>query len=266
MKKKLLFLCIALLLFCIAESQHIQYTVANGHSHNDYENTLPFITAYNEKFGSIEADIFLWNDSLVVGHTTADTQYKRTLQGLYLDPLQDRTSNNNGHPYKDPTLSLQLLIDIKTNAVPTLDRLVQVLQQYSVLINCKKISFVITGNRPAESTFNSYPSFILFDGEFKKEYSADALKKIALFSGDLKNYTQWNGKDIIPRGDKTILYSIIKKAHGLHKKIRFWNAPDVINAWLQFIQLEVDFINTDHIRQLSVFMAGLSINHPIKKR
>ncbi len=257
MKHQLIFFCLGVSLFFKAGGQSIRYTVANAHSHNDYENAFPFTAAYNEKFGSIEADIFLWNDSLIVGHTQNDIQYKRTLQRLYLDPLQEKAKANNGYPYSDSARCLQLLIDIKTEAVPTLDKLIQLLYKYPILIHSGKILFVVTGNRPPASAFGSYPPFILFDGELKKEYPDDALEKIVLLSGDLKNYTQWDGNGTIPAGEKKIVDSLIKKIHRLNKKIRFWNAPDFANAWYQLIEAGVDYINTDHIPELSVFLSKL---------
>jgi alkaline phosphatase len=249
-----------LLLFSFAGSfgQNRLYSVANAHSHNDYENKFPFETAYQEHFGSIEADIFLWNDSLIVGHTVNDIKFKRTLQHLYLDPLLHNTQLNHGYPYRDTSLSLQLLIDIKTNAVPTINRLAEIINTYPLLIQSNKIHFVITGNRPNPETFFSYPSFILFDGDLKKEYSVNALSKIALFSDNLTNYTKWNGTGIIPAPEKIIIDSLIQKAHSLNKKVRFWASPDFAEAWHQLIQEDVDYINTDHIVELSSFLGKLN--------
>lgn len=237
-----------------SNAQKINYSVANAHSHNDYENKIPFETAYHENFGSIEADVFLWNDSLIVGHTAMDIQYKRTLESLYLDPLNKYTKQNKGYPYKNNKRYLQLLIDIKTEALPTISKLVQVLSKYQILIKSTQIKFVITGNRPAIDTFTAYPAFILFDGDITKNYSASELNKIALFSDDLKNYTKWNGIGNILATDKLKLDSCIKKAHSLHKKIRFWDAPDLPNAWQQIIDLNIDYINTDHIVELSTYL------------
>ncbi|MEI9955500.1 MAG: alkaline phosphatase [Ferruginibacter sp.] len=257
--KNLLVVLYLLLSFTIT-AQNKNYTTANAHSHNDYENKFPFETAYNENFGSIEADIFLWNDSLIVGHTENDIQYKRTLENLYLNPLLKKVQGNNNYPYKDASLNLQLLIDIKTEAVATLNKLVVVLNKYPLLINSKKIQFVITGNRPDESLWNNYPSFILFDGELQNNYSNTALERIALFSDNLKTYTNWNGKGILTEADKATIDSIVLKAHQLHKKIRFWNSPDFTNAWYQFIDAGADYINTDHITELSAFLNQLTLN------
>jgi alkaline phosphatase len=230
------------------------YTRANAHAHNDYEHKFPFTTAYEAQFGSIEADIFLSHDSLIVGHTTADLVLQRTLEKLYLDPLQEKVKLNNGFPYPDTSLSLQLLIDIKTEAVSTLDNLISVLKKYPELISSGKIYFVITGNRPAADVYQRYPTFILFDGEFDKNYSDSALMKVPLFSDNLQTYISWNGHQVIAHQEKKIMDSLIRKAHALNKKIRFWNAPDFPGAWRQLMTAGVDYLNTDNIAEISVYL------------
>ena len=63
------------------------YSQANAHSHNDYEQKNPFHEAYNEKFGSIEADVHLVEGNLLVGHDNKDLKPSRTLENLYRTPL-----------------------------------------------------------------------------------------------------------------------------------------------------------------------------------
>jgi alkaline phosphatase len=257
---KYLFCVIAALCTTTIFAQHI-YTTANAHAHNDYQNTFPFRTAYDHQFGSMEADIFLSNDSLIVGHTTNDLVYKRTLQNLYLTPLQNEVVKHNGYPYADTSLSLQMLIDLKTEGVPTLQKLVDVLQTYPSLIHSNKIQFVITGNRPVQQSFTQYPSYIYFDGELHLDYSADALSRIVMLSDDFADYTHWNGKGRLTEHDQQILQTAVAKAHALHKKVRFWDAPDFINAWQQFMALDMDYINTDHIAELSTFFQHFTDTH-----
>ncbi|MBS1597371.1 MAG: alkaline phosphatase [Bacteroidetes bacterium] len=248
------FFVVISMFFCFsAFTQMRVYTVANAHSHNDYENTEPFQMAYEEQFGSIEADIFLHNNELIVAHDPHEVLLNRTLDKYYLEPLAAAMKKNNGYVYPDNNRQLQMLIDIKTDAVPTLDKLVAALSAYPTLINNPSLKWVISGSRPDPSKFTSYPSFILFDGELPKEYDASALKKIDLLSDDFKRYSAWNGKSIIPDADKSRLRTAIAKAHGLHKPVRFWNAPDMINAWSQLMDLDVDYINTDRVKELSAY-------------
>jgi alkaline phosphatase len=252
-----LLLSFLLLVYTGAFAQPSFYTVANAHSHNDYEQPVPLFTAYQAEFGSIEADIFWHNGELLVAHTTKELALHRTLEELYLKPLQQFIEKNNGHIYADSTRRLQLMIDIKTEAVTTLSKLVELLQKYPVLTQCSSLQIAISGNRPVVSAYTSYPAFISFDGELHKEYPADALSRIVMMSGDLKKYTRWNGNGDIPAPQRDTLLQVVGRAHALRKPVRFWGAPDVENAWLQLVNLRVDYINTDSIKTLAGFLGKL---------
>lgn len=256
---KLLFTFL-IVLSTTAFSQPASYTVANAHSHNDYEQPVPLLTAYNEAFGSIEADIFWHNGELLVAHNTDELALHRTLEDLYLKPLQSFVEKNKGHIYADGARRLQLMIDIKTDSVTTLNKLVELLQKYPVLTQCSTLQIAISGSRPEVSAYASYPSFIWFDGELQKEYPAAALARVVMLSADLKQYTTWNGKGIIPSPQWDTLQKLVSHAHALNKPVRFWGAPDFTNAWIQLVRLQVDYINTDSIKALSDFLRKLPAN------
>jgi alkaline phosphatase len=247
-----------LLLICVAAAgQPTAYTVGNLHSHNDYEKPFPYWEAYNQGYGSIEADIFLKGDDLIIAHDTVQLKMGRTLDSFYLQPLQQCIIKNKGYPFADKKKSLQLLIDIKTDSSATLQRLVKKLKAYPLIIRCAAVKIVITGNRPAISAFTDYPAYIYFDGELPVDYPPKALKKIEMLSDNFRKYTWWNGTDTIPVSERKIIETLITKAHGLHKKLRFWNAPDIINSWNFFMKLGVDYINTDHITGAATFLNQL---------
>ena len=239
-------------------AQQKVYSVANAHAHNDYEHPVPFYTAYKAGFGSIEADIFLYQDGLAVAHNVLGISPAKTLQALYLNPLREVIRKNKGLAYKDSSKKLLLLIDLKTAAEPTLDALVNLLQQYKTLTNCPTLKIVITGNQPDVSKLTSYPSYLYFDGNVNKIYSAEALTRIALFSDNFRNYAQWNGEGLLADSARASLETAVTKAHAVNKPIRFWAAPDVPNAWSQLMKLNADYINTDKIPELSEFFKNQS--------
>lgn len=97
------------------------------HSHNDYWRLVPLYSAIEAGCISVEADIWLINDELYVGHTPASLTPNRTLDSLYISPLLDilskqnpSTSFHDGDASLDgvfdttPSQSLVLLIDFKT--------------------------------------------------------------------------------------------------------------------------------------------------------
>jgi pimeloyl-ACP methyl ester carboxylesterase len=232
----------------------VGYSVSNAHSHNDYEQKIPYWMAYEAGFGSIEADIFLVDSVLYVAHDRKELQRRIKLEDEYLVPIISCVQKNNGQPYNEKGKKLQLLIDIKTDSIRTLQALIELLKKYPSLIKINSISWVITGNRPPESDFAYYPDFIRFDGELHKNYSKEALLKISLMSDDFKLYSSWNGKNNLPGGEDSVLNIAIAKSHSLDKPVRFWNAPDAPAAWQQLMKLHADFINTDHIQLLADFL------------
>src|SRR2546423_1818873 len=110
-----------LLVCCNTFAQPTHYTVANAHSHNDYEQPIPFYTAYKAGFGSIEADVFLVHGNLIVAHDLAELKKNRSMEEYYLKPLTDFVEKNHGYAYADTAKQLQMLIDIKTGTTNTLD-------------------------------------------------------------------------------------------------------------------------------------------------
>lgn len=75
-----------------------------------------------------------------------------------------------------------------------------------------------------------------------------------MFSDDFHHFSQWQGDGKMPVEDFKKLSSFIARAHQEGIRVRFWNAPDFNNAWAQFIKLQVDYINTDHIDALAQYL------------
>jgi alkaline phosphatase len=240
------------------ESAKEHYTTLNAHSHNDYANEIPFWLAYNNHFGSIEADIWAVNGDLFVAHDTSGIKPEKTLDILYIQPIVKLFTENGGKPWNNISSTFQLLIDLKTSVEPTLSLLVEKLKRYPKVfdpeVNKNAVRIVITGNRPDPSEFEKYPGFIMFDGILNQEYDSRQLQRIALYSENLRKFTLWPGEGKIMEKDKIRLQNIIDSVHSLNKKIRFWNAPDDLNAWKTFIDMHVDYLNTDHIIKLADFL------------
>ncbi|MGN6437776.1 MAG: alkaline phosphatase [Agriterribacter sp.] len=226
------------------------YSVANAHAHNDYEHNIPFTQAFRLGFGSIEADVILQNDQLYVAHDARDIP-KRTLlfEETYIKPLNSAAASVRNE--------LVLLIDLKTEAVATLQKVVAIIQKYPELTGNSKIKFVITGNQPSAADFKQYPAWIYFDGNINNADHIQQIDRIGIFSDNFRKYTQWNGKGVIPGKEIPKLKEAIEKAHSLHKKIRFWGGPDNINTWYAFMDLGIDYINTDRVEELAVFLNKL---------
>lgn len=254
MKKLLLVILLIINIF----TANAQYTTLNAHSHNDYEQKIPFFLAYNAHFGSVEADIWAVGGDLFVAHNKSNITAKRSLDSLYIQPIVKLFRQNGGKAWNDHPSTFQLVIDLKTAVEPTLSLLADKLKKYPDVfdfnVNKNAVRIVITGNRPDASEFIKYPQFISFDGNINLKYDEGQLKRIAIYSENLAGFTSWKGHETIPANEAKRLSQIIDSVHGLNKKIRFWNAPDTAFAWKILMDLKVDYINTDHIQELSAYL------------
>lgn len=231
---KLLFIVFLCLCSYTAPAQNA-YKV---HSHNDYEQDYPFWKAYVHGAASIEIDIFLKEGQLLVAHTEEEINPERSIQRLYLDPVSDliRKSELNG---------LVLLIDLKSEAVPTLDKLLDILKDYPDLREHSALRFVISGNRPPIETYSSYPDYIEFDLQNLIRLPEADLSKVGLISQNFRDYSVWNGLGRLTAEDLDKIEKTIALAKKAGKPVRFWGSPDTRTAWSTFAELGVDYINTD---------------------
>lgn len=113
------------------------------HSHNDYWRSVPLYSAVQAGCTSVEADVWLFDQELYVGHTESSLTAERTLRNLYIEPLLDLINRQNqetrlrqkGEPLRgvfdtDPLQTLVLLIDFKNSSA---DLYTELLKQLSPL-------------------------------------------------------------------------------------------------------------------------------------
>ncbi|RDK39809.1 hypothetical protein M752DRAFT_320685 [Aspergillus phoenicis ATCC 13157] len=103
------------------------------HSHNDYWRPVPLFSALQAGCTGVEADVWLVDNELYVGHTMSALTPQRTLRNLYINPLLRILEQQNPitdlHPQRDsppqgvfdmdPSQTLILLIDFKTDGQET---------------------------------------------------------------------------------------------------------------------------------------------------
>ena len=141
------------------------------HSHNDYWRRVPLYEAIHYGCTSVEADVWLFDGELYIGHSTSSLTRNRTFQSLYVDPLiqivdkqnpstdfVNGTQTRNGVFDEDPEQTLVLLVDFKTNGeelFPVVESQISTLRDrdYLSYFNGKTfisrpITVVATGNAP----------------------------------------------------------------------------------------------------------------------
>jgi hypothetical protein len=233
----------------------------NAHAHNDYEHKRPLFDALDHGFCSVEADIFLKGDQLLVGHSALSLKPERTLARLYLDPLRERVQANGGRVYRDGPV-VYLLIDVKTEANPTYVALDKVLARYADFLSvvrhdklkAKAVTVVVSGNRASDLIAAQEVRYAGIDGRLTDLDSTAPAHLMPWISDRWTKEFRWGGDGPMPAEERAKLVQFVEKAHQRGRLMRFWATPERAEVWKELRTAGVDLINTDRLAELRRFL------------
>ncbi|KAJ3568799.1 hypothetical protein NP233_g5478 [Leucocoprinus birnbaumii] len=258
------------------------------HSHNDYWRDVPLLTAVSLGVASVEADVWLVNGQLFVGHEPAALAKQRTFDSLYIQPLVDMLDQQNPkNAFTDAAnltrpngvfdtssgTPLQLLVDIKTDgeeAMPFILRALQPLRSKGYLTTFENgvltqsaVTVIGTGNTPLDSVLALEPRDYFFDapltGLGTNPTNATWSPNIApIASTDYEVAVGWSGINNITDAQKQTIENLISTAHNLGIAARFWDTPGWPifarnNVWRQLLESGADWLNADDLEAASQF-------------
>ncbi|WP_217242002.1 phosphatidylinositol-specific phospholipase C/glycerophosphodiester phosphodiesterase family protein [Streptomyces sp. AC555_RSS877] len=250
------------------EQRHRPRPLWRAHAHNDYEHPRPLLDALDHRFGSVEADIFLVGDQLLVAHDPVDLDPARTLESLYLDPLAARVRSNHGSVYRRHRRPLQLLIDIKTEGSSTYLELDRHLRRYKHLFTTYvhgrvlpgAVTAVISGDRAARTPMEAQTvRRAFYDGRLADLGTSAPASFVPLISDNWTLNFTWRGVGAFPDTERQKLRTIVRTAHARGQRVRFWATPDVAGPardalWAELLAADVDHLNTDDLAGLEAFL------------
>lgn len=231
------------------------------HSHNDYWRRVPLFDAIHWGCTGVEADVWLFDEELYVGHNTAALTANRTFRNLYINPLvtlldkmnpETEFGKTTGHGVfdEDPSQSLTLLVDFKTgghDTFPYVHAQLDALRQKDYLtywdgqaLQQRPITVVGTGNTPFDLILqNPTRRDIFFDAPLDRMYEdptsaspsstppTDFSPANSYYASVSLTHTLgfiWNGATLSSH-QLQLLRGQIKGAHRRGLKVRYWDTP-----------------------------------------
>ncbi|MBL1109048.1 phosphatidylinositol-specific phospholipase C/glycerophosphodiester phosphodiesterase family protein [Streptomyces sp. 5-8] len=239
-----------------------------AHAHNDYDHQRPLFDALGHRFGSVEADIFLVGDQLLIGHDASELDPSRTLESLYLEPLAARVKAHHGSVYRGWRRPLQLLVDIKTEGSSTYLELDRHLRRHPHLftryahgrVHPGPVTAVVSGDRAARVPMEAQSERRAFyDGRLGDLGTSAPASFIPLISDNWTQNFSWTGHGAFPDAERRKLRSITGAAHARGQQVRFWATPDSAGPardalWSELLAAGVDYLNTDDLAGLEAFL------------
>ena len=255
------------------------------HSHNDYWRPLPFYSALSHGAISVEADVWLVNGTLHIGHEYPALTNARTLDSLYvsqiLSVLEAQNPNttfssgtHNGVYDTNGLQTLYLFVDVKTDGPTTWPYVVKALQPLraggwltkvnGTSVTQGAVTVIGTGNTPLNQVQGVMSRDYFYDApiptlnstfaNITSSVSPIASTDFAAVFGTVVNQT-------FNAGQLATLKAQVATAHGKGIMLRYWDQPGwpigTRNAiWRQLIDEGVDILNVDDLEGVSNFWQG----------
>jgi glycerophosphoryl diester phosphodiesterase len=229
-----------------------------AHAHNDYDQQRPLVGAMELGFGSIEADVYLVDGKLLVGHNRKDLKPDRTLDGMYLRPLATAIKAHHGHVYKERG-EVILLVDIKADGPGVYEELKRELRPYEASlthysdgkVETRALTVILSGERPTQVLDAEKSRVAFIDG--RPEDIGRPASLVPLVSQDWTSLFKWNGVGAIPVEESARLADLVKSCHEHGQKLRFWATPESVEMWRTLDHAGVDLIGTDRQKELAEY-------------
>ena len=228
-----------------------------GHSHNDYWRPHPLFDALALGFKSVEADVFLTDTTLLVGHERAALRPDRTLETLYLAPLRRLGLGRYSRPAE-----LWLFVDFKTAGPATYAQLKRVLARYESILTTPQrprpagVRVILTGGFPRAEVLADANRLVFLDGQLPADLRPELAATIPTVNGDWQTYFRWNGTGPLPAAEAARLREWNALAVRTGQTIRFWNLPAASLAqrravWQALLAYPSLLVGADELTELS---------------
>jgi hypothetical protein len=222
------------------------------HSHNDYQQKRPLLDAVEAGINSVEADLWLENGKLLVGHDRG--KWRGEFETLYLQPLEHLSEQGKLPGGEQKTFLLWL--DLKDENPELRSSLRQVLEAQPFMHRLDlpdvRLEVILTGNKAAKETYvEEYSSpNVTRDSNIFSDDDPLGSTSWSWYALDWKKLSTWKGTGDMPAADRTRLHELVTKIHNKQRKLRLWNHPSTLPFRQEALAAGVDRIGTDTIPPL----------------
>ncbi|KAJ5089125.1 hypothetical protein N7532_007809 [Penicillium argentinense] len=258
------------------------------HSHNDYWRDRPFYTGLSKGCTSTEADVWLYNGTLYVGHDESALTYERTLENLYINPILDvldrqnpdspflTAPTKNGVWDTDTAQTLYFFIDVKTSGHETFKAVIKALEplrEKGYLTKLKggktvetgPVTIIGTGDTPLDMILPVMDRDYFFDAPLadlsESKYSRIDYRVSPIASTDFVKAVGKVAIDTEPVLREEQLKSLraqISVARERGIGARYWNTPNWPVrqrnlVWRTLLQEGVGLLNADDLDAVTTF-------------
>ena len=196
---------------------------------------------------SIEADLWLEGDKVLVGHDRG--KWAGDFETLYLQPLT-LLWHENALPAREGEPFL-LWLDLKDDSAALGRRLHELLEACPFTRTSDpghaRVLVILTGSKAAKEAFvDAYPSpQVTRDSNTFADDDPPASASWSWYALSWKTIGDWDGRGAMPEEQRERLRALVAKVHAKGRKLRLWSHPATLEFWQEAGAAGVDRLGTD---------------------
>lgn len=238
------------------ETVEIGTPLRRAFAHNDYARRRPLFDALEQGFTTVEADVFLEGDQILVGHGKRDLAPHRTLESLYLGPLAELVGDR-GQVWPDRPLTL--LVDVKSEATATWLALHDTLERHRDMLTQHRHDGRLSG--PVTVVVSGHTDVALMDSHTVRYATRDGRPGdlvdgltacTSAISEKFSKLFGWDGEGDLPDHQRDGLHRLVDEIHRVGRTARFWGTNP--RMWPELLEAGVDQIIADDLPALREFL------------
>ncbi len=232
----------------------------------------PLFDALAQGFQYIEVDIHLIGSELYVSHDhPAVPDPMRTLERLYLQPLEAILRSQGGKVFPGTSDPLYLVIDIKTEAAETYERLKEYLAPFRQWVTeyvggevrQGAVDILLSGNRPVAQLLGEESRWMALDGRLEDLGKGIPSEYIPVISENFRNIFGphscggWQAD-----GQWQVFRKLVRLAEQEGKRVRLWASPEEEACWRRLLSHGAGILNVDDMGRLRRFLQLYRLGRP----
>ena len=225
-----------------------------AYAHNDYENRTPLADALRLGLRGVEADVFLVDGKLRLGHDRREARRRGAdFEATYLAPLSALIQRCSGRLTTDGTPFL-LTVELKEQSLPTFEALVTVLERYPVFSTTPPdalpaIEVVLVGWHPEPETFEELPVSLAVQYLVTRNATPADLRpgmRVRLLSLNYGHVVRRRWRRDVPAAVWQARLAELRRVYP-EARVRVFNVPPDARLYRELLGAGVELIGTEDV-------------------
>jgi hypothetical protein len=249
-----LLIILFLIFSCALKTEAQTLNIDKAVSKDDHKRKMPLIEALNAGFAGVSIKIKVGKDGALKCNG-------KNFEDVYLKPLQNRITENNGWVYSGRPDEFYLIVHVDGDSLIAMKGFEKIFENYGSILSSfsegkrqkKAIKIVLSGDVPRTQMLLATNRFYTFEESIQKIDARFDGNSISISKMNFDKLFNWDGSQSMPNMQYHSFISYLKNARKAGRLTLINDIPDNPNAWGIMLEAGADFLEIENFEAFTVF-------------